>query len=195
MEKGEFIYALHEVFQALLEDIPVPEQGHPGYQEAMIVELLNQTLGSVEVELDDDEFGDTARRAAWTSIRLLLATQNENSEPNLGLLDDLDIDPNDPRGYRSENLTREVWCDLLGADGLENEFLWDRDWKTESIMDTDPAMAESVARWTGIDLKTVHAFPHTPSDAETRMAEHYLRYLSWGLEAENSTPSPDTPGT
>jgi hypothetical protein len=73
MEKPELIYAIYEVFHALLSNSPVPIDGHPGYQEAIIAELLNQTYVDVTQELKDSQCGSHARMAAWHSYVRLCA--------------------------------------------------------------------------------------------------------------------------
>ena len=41
---------------------------------------------------------------------------------------------------------------------------------------------EEVRESTGIDLEVVHRLPHTPTDAEYKMAKHYLQYVDWKLQ-------------
>ena len=43
LEKNELIYALFQVFEAMLEDVSVPEKGHTGIQEAIVAECRSGT--------------------------------------------------------------------------------------------------------------------------------------------------------
>lgn len=83
MEKEELIFGIYQVLQALLEDIPIPRKGHAGFHEAIVAELLDQTYGQIECELDDSTFGDYARKAAWESIRRLSMRRNSKGKPEL----------------------------------------------------------------------------------------------------------------
>lgn len=176
MEAPELVYALYEVLHALLDDVPVPAGGHPGYHEAIIAELLEQTYGMIEGELTDPESIGFARHAAWTSFKRLAIKRGNDGEPGHGLLDGLPLVVTDPDAHLAECLTREAWSDMLVHDGgLRNEFLHDEDWRSDQLMDADPLVAEKIAELTGIDLQVLHKLPHTPSTAEVRMATDYLR--------------------
>ncbi len=48
-----------------------------------------------------------------------------------------------------------------------------------------------LTEFAGIDLDIVHALPHTPNEAELRMAEHYIKYIIWKDEATNRLDGPD----
>jgi hypothetical protein len=186
MEKDELVYSLYEVFQALLEDTPVPKEGHTGYQEAIIAELLDQTLSLVQCERDDANGGDSARLAALRSFKLLAAQKDENGKSSHWMLDDTRIDLDSPRAHRSTKLTDKIWSDLLLTEGgLWDEFFWDDDWRMDALLDAHPAAAKSVTQMAGIDLQTLHRLPHTPTPAETRMADQYLRYIIWKSVALN----------
>lgn len=186
MEKDELVYSLYEVIHALLEDTPIPKEGHSGYQEAIIAELLDQAHSMIQCELEDPNSGDTARLAALRSFKLLAAQKDEKGQLSHWLLDDIRIDLNSPRAHRSKKLTDEVWGGLLlSVGGLWDEFFWDDDWRMETLLDIHPAAAESVTKMAGIDLQTVHCLPHTPTAAEKRMAEYYLRYITSKHEALN----------
>jgi hypothetical protein len=184
LEKNEFIYALYQVLEALLEDVAIPRKGHTGIQEAIIEELLQQTHTMICCELDDPEMGDHARRAAWRTIdRLLIQCISKDAEPPW-LLKNLKINVASPRVHLSKKLTSKVWEELLLGEGnLWSEFLWDDDWRIDSLLDLPPDAAKSVTDMTGIDLETVHGLAHTPNAAEHRMAEYYIRYIIWKDEA------------
>ncbi|MDR1282318.1 MAG: hypothetical protein LBK99_16070 [Opitutaceae bacterium] len=184
LEKDEFIYALYQVLEALLEDVPIPPQGHTGTQEAIIAELLQQTYDSICGELEDSEMGGNARQDAWQTIDRLLIRCTPDDPQLPYVLQDLKIDVNSSRIHLSEKLTEEVWKELLLGEGhLWDEFLWDDDWRMDSLMDLPPATAKSVTHLARIDLETVHKLAHTPDKAEYNMAEYYIRYIIWKSEA------------
>ncbi|MDR2674070.1 MAG: hypothetical protein LBC18_04170 [Opitutaceae bacterium] len=184
LEKNEFVYALYQVLEALLEDVAVPRKGHTGIQEAIIAELLQQTHAMICCELDDPEMGDHARRAAWRTIDRLLIQRSSKDAELPWLLKDLKINAASPRVHLSKKLTSEVWWELLlGEENLWSEFLWDDDWRMDSLLDLPPDVAKSVTNIAGIDLETVHEPAHTPNAAEHRMAEYYIRYIIWKDEA------------
>lgn len=186
MEKGELIYSLYEVMQALLEGTPIPMEGHAGYQEAIVAELLDQTCSLVECELGDPESGDSARLAALRSFKLLAAEKDEDGKSGHWLLDDIAVDLDSEDAHCSEQLTADVWSELLvHPGGLWDEFFWDHDWRIEKLLDVHPAKAEAAANSMGIDMETVHRSPHSPTSSETKMALHYLRYIIFESEAEN----------
>lgn len=184
MEKEELIFGIYQVLQALLEDIPVPRKGHAGFHEAIIAELLNQTYGQIECELDDSDFGDSARKSAWESIRRLRMIKNSKEKAELWQLKGLGLNFESPRVHRSKKITSELWEDLLlGEGGLWDEFLWDDDWRMDSLMDLPEPAAKKVTNIMGLDLEVVHSLPHTPTRAELTMAEHYINYVIWKDEA------------
>ena len=184
MEKEELIFGIYQVLQALLEDIPVPHKGHAGFHEAIVAELLNQTHGQIECELDDSTFGDYARKSAWESIRRLSMRKNPKGKLELWPLKGLGLNIENPRVHRSKKITSELWADLLsGEGGLWSEFLWDADWRMDSLMDLPEPAAKKVTDFVGIDLEVVHSLPHTPTRAELTMAEHYIKYVIWKDEA------------
>ena len=191
LEKGEFIFALYQVLEALLEEVAVPEKGHTGIHEAMVAELLSQAYARVCVELDEPDFGHSARKAAWQSIDRLLIHRDPKNPSVPWILEDVGWKLSDPQSYRSEKLSHEVWTELLtGENFLWGEFLWDDDWRIDSVMDAHPGKAEAVALLAGMDLNVVQALAHTPGEAEFRMAEHYISNLI--LRAEEMHP--DTEG-
>jgi len=173
LERDEFVFALYQVLDALLEETELPKKGHTGIQEAIIAELLNQAHTKICCELDNPEFGPSARKAVWNSVdRLLLG-----NDLTPWSLEEMELPTSQP--YLSEQLTEEMWNELLGEGGLWDEFLWDSDWRVDSLMDLPPDRAKSIAETTGLDLDVVQALPHTPSAAELRMAEHYVSYVIW----------------
>jgi hypothetical protein len=184
MEKEELIFGIYQVLQALLEDIPVPRKGHAGFHEAIVAELLNQTHGQIACELDDSESGDYARKSAWESIRRLSMRKNPKGKLELWQLKGLGLNLESPRVHRSKKITSELWADLLsGEGGLWSEFLWDDDWRMDSLMDLPEPAAKKVTDILGLDLEVVHGLPHMPTRAELTMAEYYIRYVIWKDEA------------
>jgi len=197
LEKDEFTFALYEVFQALLEEVPVPEGGHTGIQEAMIAELLSQSHASVVGELEIDGYGHNSRETVWTSVDRLMIHRNPK-EPRLPwILEDAGMKLSDPKPYLSEKMTPEVWEELLlSEDFLMNEFLWDTDWRMDFILDAHPDQAKAVTQMAGLNLDVVQALPHTPNAAELEMAERYINDLIRKDEALNlrAEADPDEEG-
>ena len=184
MEKEEFVFALYEVLQALLEDIPVPPKGHTGYQEAIVFELLIACFGQIQIELGDIEFGDSARKAAWTSFDRLCLQSETGEDIKAAILGELALDYSDPAVHRSELLTDEIWYEIVvGEAGLSDQFLWDYDYRIDRLMDLPESMTEEVRESTGIDLEVVHRLPHTPNDSEYQTAKHYIRFIDRKLLA------------
>lgn len=184
MEKEELIFGIYQVLHALLEDIPVPSKGHAGFHEAIVAELLNQTYGQIECELDDSTFGNYARKSAWESIRRLRMGKTSKGKPEVWQLNGLGLNIESPRVHQSKKITPELWKDLLlGEGGLWDEFLWDDDWRMDSLMDLPEPAAKKVTDMLGLDLEIVHGLPHMPTRAELTMAEHYIRYVIWKDEA------------
>lgn len=180
MEKEEFVYALYEVIDMLLNDTPAPKGGHFGYHEAIVAELLEQTYGHVGMELYDPEAGRSAMKAAWTSITKLLGPRHGTvlEEFDLGPSETLDLD--DPQGFLSDALSQEDWRQLIvGETGLASEFLWDEDWRYDFLMDLPEQATGPIADSMGLDMQKTHGLPHTPSSAEYQMALAYLSYISW----------------
>ncbi len=189
LEKNELIYGIYEVLQSLLTDVPIPKGGHPGYHEAIVAELLNQTFSSVSQELEDSELGTRARKTAWASYLRLCSSVSATGEKTLILIEDLKLDLEAPNAHESPKITREIWQDILiGDTGLRHEFLWDDDWRMDYLMDLPQRAAKSVSDMAGIDLSVVHRLPHTPSEAEQRMAEYYIRYAIWADEVIEQRP-------
>ncbi|MDA0350038.1 MAG: hypothetical protein O3C43_22630 [Verrucomicrobia bacterium] len=183
MEKEEVVFALFEVLQALLEDTPIPEKGHTGYQEAIVFELLNACFGQIQIELGDSNFGDSARKAAWTSFDRLCLQSVSGEEIKAAILGELPLDYSDPTVHRSAILTDEIWYEIVVGEGcLPGQFLWDYDYRIDRLMELPESMTEQVRESTGIDLEVVHRLPYTPTDAEYKMAKHYLQYVDWKLQ-------------
>ena len=188
LEKDEVVYSLYQVFDALLGEAEPPEGGHTGIQEAWIAELLEQVYQSICWEINEPDFGDFSRKAAWQSIQKLLLPKVDPEAPMPWMLDDVSIDLKASKPYLSESLTPEVWNDLLlGDGGLRDEFLWDTDWRMSEILDLPPAAASELSGKMGLDLKVVHSLAHTPSKAEAKMAEYFLRYILWRDEVTSSS--------
>ncbi len=196
LEKDEFIFALYEVLQALLEEVPVPEGGHIGIHEAMIAELLGQAHGAVVCEMDlikwdfaemgmsMDEPTDYARETVWTSVDRLLIHE-EGAEPSLPwIVEDAGMKLSDPKPHLSEKMTPEVWEELLmNEDFLLSAFVEDTDWRMEFLMDAHPAQAKAVSQMVGLDLDVVQALPHTPDAAELEKAVRYIKSVRQRHEA------------
>lgn len=187
LDRGELIFALYEVFEALLGDAPIPEGGHTGIHEALIAEMLSHSFGRVSCEVAMSDFGTENRKAVWQSIDRLLIHRNPY-EPELPwILQGTGIKLTDPVPYLSDKMTLEIWDDLLcGSDFLTNEFLWDDDWRMDSLMDLPPDTAKMVTEMAGIDLNVVQALPHSPSETELQQAEEYL----WGLVRQSDKVVP-----
>lgn len=183
MEKEEFVFALFEVLQALLEAIPIPEKGHPGYQEAIVYELLNACYGQIEIELDVPEFGDSARKAAWTSFDRLCLQSERGEATRDAIFGGLPLDTSDPAVHRSELLTPDIWYEMVvGGMGLPDQFLWDYDYRIDQLMDLPESITRETLDKTGIDLEVVHRLPHTPTDPEFQQAQRYLQGIDRELQ-------------
>ncbi len=181
MDEDELIFGFYELFQALLTDLPVPKGEHPGYQEAMVAELLSQTYSLVETECEFegdsdsgfDPFFGAARRAAWTSY-LALCYHPESTE---NLIDDIDLDLSDPEVYLSSRLTREVWDAILQTGGIFDALLWDTDWRLEIMLDRPEQTTEEVRKLMGYDLDIIHRLAPTPTPEQHQSALDYLGEL------------------
>lgn len=199
LDRGELVFALYEVFEALTGDVPVPEGGHPGIHEAIIAELLSKAFGAVCCEVETGDTDDYFRKTVWKSIDRLVVHEDPNEPALPWMLEDAGMTLEDPESYRLENITLEHWEKLLCGDSpLFSEFLWDEDWRMDSLMDLPPDAAKWVTDLAGLDLKVVQALPHTPDEDELRMAEDYLRKLIDQEERENqdrwrsmTEPGPD----
>ncbi|MEM9016758.1 MAG: hypothetical protein AAGC68_07070 [Verrucomicrobiota bacterium] len=175
LEKDELKYALFQVLQALLEDVEIPEGGHTGIQQAIVAELLAKVHADVEAEIIFNEGAISARMAAWQSIDRLLIQSDPDTRGFPMILEELGFSPDDPKIYESEKLTSPVWEELLrGESYLMSEFLEDEDWKMGFLMDLPPDQAEGMSEVLGLNLESVQALAHTPSDAEMREAEEYF---------------------
>ncbi len=183
-DKDELIFGFFELFQALLTDLPVPKGEHPGYQEAMVAELLQQVHGLVELEClserSDDFYNDPdpesgpARRAAWTSY--LALCHHPGSTENLA--DRLELDVSDPEAHLSPQLTRDEWESLLVTGGLVDALLWDTDWRMEVMLDKPEYATEEVRQLLGYDLQTVQRLAPRPTPEQLETAIRYLRGLA-----------------
>lgn len=182
MERSELVFATYEVFRALLEDVPIPPGGHPGHHEAIVAELIYQHRLLIDGELEDEEAGGSAREAAWESLLRLSLQEEEEGRMTLWPVDDYDLDLTAPDAPLSSKITGEDWDSLLQDGCLAGEFLWDDDWRDQQVMDLPAPKAGAVAELMGINLNLVHGIPRTPSAAEVRMAEFYLRYVIWQRE-------------
>jgi hypothetical protein len=131
--------------------------------------------------------------AAWKCYERLCANIDPDGNKSFDLLQDVELDLAGPRVYESPEITEEIWQHILiGDSGLWGEFLWDDDWRIGGIMDLPNRAAKSMAHRTGIDLDVVHRIPHTPSEAELRMARYFIQYVICsdeviGLRAKRST--------
>ena len=178
LDRGELIFALYEVFEALTGDVPVPEGGHPGIHEAIIADLLRQSFDRVVCEMEMGDVGESAREAVWQSVDRLLIHRNPYEPALPWMLEDDGMTFEDPESYRLENITLAHWEKLLCGDSpLFSEFLWDEDWRMDSLMDLPPDAAKWVTDLAGLDLQVVQALPHTPDEDELRKAEDYLLKL------------------
>lgn len=187
LDRDEVIYSLYQVFDALLGETDVPDGGHTGTQEAWIAELLEQVYQDICHEINEPDFGDFNRKAAWQSIQRLMLGNVDSEAPLPWMLEDLPIELNSSEPYLSESLTPEIWRDLLlGDGGLLDEFLWDTDWRMTEILDLPPAAASQLSGEMGLDIEVVHSLAHTPSKAEVNMAEYFLRYIIWRDEVISS---------
>jgi len=190
LEPDEMIYSLYQVFDALLGETDVPDGGHTGIQEAWIAELLEHVYQGICLEINEPDFGDFNRKAAWQSIQRLLLDNVNSEAPLPWMLEDVSIDLNSSKPYLSESLTPEIWNDLLlGDGGLLDEFLWDTDWRIGEILDLPPAAASQLSGEMGLNIDVVHSLAYTPSKAEANMAEYFLRYIIWRDEVISSSKS------
>ena len=186
LEKDEFIFATFEVFQALLEDVPVPKGGHPGYQEAIVDELLGQTHTRIVEEFDNHELGDSARKAALASYLAFFGEVELNGNISCADLSDLNLELSSPAGRdaAANAVPEDRWEEMLrGEGGLPSEFLWDYDWEMDWLMDLPADVAKRTTDFAGLSLETVHKLPHSPTPEEARMAKNYLHYVIWRAEA------------
>ncbi|MBE2213984.1 MAG: hypothetical protein IAE82_08945 [Opitutaceae bacterium] len=189
METGELVFATHEVFVALLDDTPVPAGGHPGYQEALIAELLDQCCGLVELELAEagDDPAAPARRAAWRSFAALCGEHDAHGRRVYPLIEHLELIYDDAQVHLCPLLTADVWQEMLlgEAGSVAGEFLWDYDWRTEDFLEKRTVgQAWMVAEQAGTDLDLVHRLPRTPAPAELARARTHLRRLVAAHERE-----------
>lgn len=180
MEAEEVIFALYEMFHALLEDTPIPQHGHPGYQEALIVELLAQMHGCIETELDfsvRDRDDDEARRTAWNTFVTFLPEADDEGRPFLERwLVDHGVPPEDPHPYRSPKLKSTDW-ELLLTELVAGEFLRDRDWELEALLDLPHDRTAELLDLMGLDLERAHRLPKSPTPQELEHATNYLNNL------------------
>jgi hypothetical protein len=183
MEERELVFATHEVFEALLGAEPAPAGGHPGYQEAIIAELLDQCCGLVELELAESAGGDEAapaRQAAWRSFADLCGEHDAHGRRTYPLIEHLELIYDDPQVHLCPLLTAEVWQEMLlgEAGSVAGEFLWDYDWRTEDFLAKAPAaQVWMVAETAGTDLSLVHRLPRNPNADELARARQHLRRL------------------
>jgi hypothetical protein len=197
LDRGEFVYALYEVFEALTGDAPVPQGGHIGIHEAIIAELLHRSFDLVVCEIQMGEESESAREGVWQSVDRLLIQRNPYEPALPWMLEDAGMTLEDPESYQLENITLAHWEALLCGDSpLFSEFLWDEDWRMDSLMDLPPDTAKWVTDLAGLDLEVVQALPHTPDEAELRKAEDYLRGLIDQVEREcqDRWPGQTAPG-
>jgi len=192
LDRGELVFALHEVFEALTSEAPIPEGGHPGIHEAIIAELLRQSFDLVVCEMQMGDVGEVAREAVWRSVDRLLIHRGPH-EPSLPwILEDDGMTLADPESYRIEQLILEHWRELLCGEGfLFGEFLWDEDWRMDSLMDLPPDTAKFISGMAGLDLEVVQALPHTPDADELHRAEESLWKLVKELAPEDRDPCRD----
>lgn len=185
LDRGEFVYALYEVFDALTGDTPIPECGHIGIHEAIIAELLRRSFDLVVCEIQVGEESESVREAVWQSVDRLIIHRNPDEPALPWMLEDAGMTLEDPESYRLENITIDHWEALLCGDSpFFSEFLWDEDWRMDSLMDLPPDTAKWVTGLAGLDLEVVQALPHTPDADELRRAEDYLRGLIAQVERE-----------
>jgi len=184
LEKDEFILTVYELFQALLEDVAVPEKGHTGIQEAMISEFLTYTFEVLIDEVKHPDPDDDTQNLAWQSIERLLMNRDQDPAGIPRTLEEVGFTANETITYRSNRFTTEVWHDLiLGEDGLWGEFLWDTDWRFTEIMDLPSDQAEALSEAMGINLDATHSLASTPSDASVEMAMSYIREIQGRLDS------------
>lgn len=186
LERSELVFALYKVFEALTGDMPVPEGGHPGIHEAIIAELLRQSFDLVVCEMEMGDVGESARQAVWQSVDRLLIHRNPYVPALPWILEDAGMTLEDPESYRLEKITLKHWEELLcGESFFFAEFLHDDDWRMDFLMDLPPDTAKRVTDPAGLNLEVVQALPHTPGEAELRMAEGYLKAVIDQVDREN----------
>ena len=189
MELGEVTFSLYELFKALLEDIPIPDGGHPGYQGALISELLVKMHACIEMELEldgrDDEMCDDSRMTAWKTFLQYIPEFDEEGRPySDGWLEDRGVSPNELFPWLSPDLDSEDWQDLL--ESVAGEFLADRDWELEVFLDRAAGQTAELREMMGLDLDRVHCLPHTPTSEELARAKQYLDGVIRAFERSNS---------
>lgn len=182
METEELVYAIDELFESLLNDLPHPAGGHPGYLEALIAELLDQCCGLIELELSESlgTGASPARRAGWQSFASLCGQVDASGRRVYPMVEHLELIYDDPHVHLCPLLTADLWQEmLLGEHGsVAGEFLWDYDWRTESFLENRPASeAWMVAEQTDTDLDLVHRLPRSPSPVELARARRRLDRL------------------
>ena len=80
----------------------------------------------------------------------------------------------------SEFLTPEVWnFFLLGDGGLWDEVLWDTDWRMSEILELPLAAASQRSGEMGLEITVAHSLVHSPSVAEAKMVDYFLRSILW----------------
>ncbi len=185
LETNELIFAIYQVFDALLSETAVPEGGHIGIHEAIVAELLSKAHEMIICEIDMPEIGHGARQAAWQSIERLLMRGNLTPSGLPPILEELDLDLNSERPFLDKSLSVDIWEELLVDEcGLWSEFLWDADWRFHEILDLPQDQAKKLGSDMGLDFNVTQALPHTPSEAETNMARYFLKFLIWKQEAD-----------
>jgi len=182
METGELIFATYEVFDALLGASSAPREGHPGYQEALVAELLDQCCGLVELELSESasDGSGLARRAAWRSFEAFCGEPDATGRRIYPLIEHLELIYDDPWVHLCPLLTAEVWQEMLLGESasVAGEFLWDYDWRTVEFLEKrTAAQAWMVAEEAGTDLEIVHRLPKTPTAPELVRARAHLYRL------------------
>jgi len=141
-----------------------------------VAELLSAANGRVASELQEDDSGDFARRAVWTSLQRLCRERTAKGKKQLATIEHLKLDISEPEIHLSPKLTQEAWGDLiLGDGGLWSEFLWDDDWRLDLILDLPASEAKKITELAGIDLDVVQELPPSPTDVELAEAWQYLR--------------------
>lgn len=171
MERTELLVSLHETFSALMQDTPVPAGGHPGYQEAILAELLNRQTQLISAEINGGA-SFRARQATWLSLSRLCPKEALWEVTELGL------DVADPLVYRESIITDNIWASLLSDGGvLQAVFLWDDDWRDDRMLDLPPKHAQGVSDNLGIDLNITHALPNVSISENAQIATNYLRGL------------------
>jgi len=189
-ERDELVFALYQVFDALLGETKIPEGGHPGFQEALIYELLQQAHAMVCCEMDDPESGSEIRKTVWKFIDRYMTEPAHDSSSLQWILEEARVDLKAPEPFLSEQLDYDEWENLLvNEGGLFDEFLWDVDWRTGEFMDLPLEVSKPITQTLGLDLDVVQALPHSPSPSELKMAEQYLSNLISRAAALDKRPS------